>query len=204
MDSDGGVYQDTVKDHVGVVCTLLSLSRQESSPRRQIPMNRCRTTLTNQIVIINGVQATSFNTRHLFRQYTLFLHSPGWGPSREALAPALYSGVGNHPDVPQLLDECLSNSSRAAYSYHVYTWPLHLHGGVPSVGWPWTLSGSSGCPEFLSSQRLSRTTSVQFVHTLLSPHFFSPRPAVFWWLFPHAHPQVSTGFPHTSSHRRGV
>lgn len=60
MDSDGGVYQDTVKDHVGVVRTLLSLSLQESSPRRQIPMNHCRTTLTNQTAIINGVQATSF------------------------------------------------------------------------------------------------------------------------------------------------
>lgn len=173
MDSAGAVYQNTVKDPLSVVYTLLLLSLQESSQGREIPINSCRTTLTNETVIINGIQDTTFNSRHLFRQYTQFLCPPGWGPT-------LHSGVGNHPDVPQLLDGCLSNPSRAACSHQVYIWSLHRHGGVLSVGWPWTLSGNSGCPEFLSSQRLSRTTSVQDVHTLLSPQFFSPGPAVFW------------------------
>lgn len=76
-------------------------------------------------------------------------------------------------------------------------WSMHLYGGVLSVGWPWTLSGNSGCPEVLSSQSLSKTSSVQDVHTLLSPHFFSPGPAVFCWLFPHAGPQVLLTQAHT-------
>lgn len=50
-----------------------------------------------------------------------------------------------------------------------------------------------------SSQRLS--TNVQDVHTLPSPHFLSPWPAVFWWLLPHTHPWVPTGSFHTGSHR---
>lgn len=153
MDSAGGVFQNRVKDPVNVVYTLLLLSLQESSQGRQIPINSCRT-FTIETVNINGIQDTTFNSRHLFRQYTQFLHPPGWGPT-------LHSGVGNHPDVPQLLDGCLSSTSRAACSHQVYIQSLHLHGGVLRAGWPWTLSGNSGCPEFLSSQGLSRTTSVQ-------------------------------------------
>lgn len=58
------------------------------------------------------------------------------------------TGVENHPDVPQLLDGCLSNPCRAASSHQVHIWSLHLRGDALSVGWPWTLPGSSGCPEF--------------------------------------------------------
>lgn len=48
--------------------------------------------------------------------------------------PTFHSGVGNHPDVPQLLDGCLSNPSRAAHSHQVCIWSVHLHGDVLSVG----------------------------------------------------------------------
>lgn len=72
------------------------------------------------------------------------------------------------------------------------------------VGWPWTLSGPSGCPEFLSSHRFSKTTTVQGFHNLLSPHVSSPGSEVFWWLFPPPYPQVPIGPHRTSPHRRDI
>lgn len=126
---------------------------------------------------------------------TLKFYTPQAGA--QAGRPNTSLGAGNRPDVPQLLDGVWATPpGLPTHSRAIHTWSLHLYGAVLSVGWPWTLSGSSGCAKFLSSQRLRRTRVCR-MFTPSWAHIFLSRTCCFLVTIPHTHHQVLLTQAHT-------
>lgn len=193
MDSGGGVYQNTVKDHVGEYALYFHCPSRNLC--QGIPINSCRITFTNETVIIYGIQATTFNSRHLFRQYTQFLHPParaGRPNTSVRSGKPSWCATASGWMSEQPLQGCILPSG--VYMVFAPSWWCSECGVALDTARQLWVSW------VFSSQRLSRTTNVQDVHTLPSPHFLSPGPAVFRWLFPHTHPWVPTGSLHTEKY----
>lgn len=185
-------------------------------------MNSCRICFTNATVIINGIQAITINSRHLFKQHAQFLpplsptcsyvvgararrHQPQHFTQEQGIILTCHSfwvGVRATPPGLPIHIRC------------IYGLCLHISAAT-FVEAAWAAQPACGVAldtvRWLQVSRVSQLSQIQQDHQcpgLSHPPqptcFLSFGRAVFWWLFPHPHPQVPTGPPHTSPHRKGV